>query len=303
MSSLPDIPVFVRVVELGSFTAAADALEISKAAVSKYVGRLEDALGARLLQRTTRRLTLTEAGEAFYRRSAAALEEIDDATREVASLSGAPRGVLRISAPVYLGTTRIAPLIAPFRAAHPEVSLDIEFSDRHVDLVRERFDVAIRISQLGDSSLVARKLAPCPQLVCASPAYLKRRGTPKTPAELRDHDCLIYGLDRAPHEWKLRPPKGRWIAVNVRGPLRTNNDHALKQAAIDGLGLRQFPLFFIEAELADGRLVEVLPRCESPQLAIWAVYPARRHLQPKVRAIVDFLAERLAHVRETGRTA
>jgi DNA-binding transcriptional LysR family regulator len=298
MQALPDIAVFVRVVERGSFTAAADELEISKAAVSKYVGRLEDALGARLLQPTTRRLTLTEAGEAFYRRSAGALAEIDDASREVALLSGAPRGVLRVSAPVYLGTTHVAPLIAPFRALHPEVSLDLELSDRHVDLVRERFDVAIRISQLGDSSLVARKLAPCPQLICASPAYLKRRGTPRQPADLREHDCLIYGLDRVPHEWRLRPPKGRWIAVTVRGPLRSNNDHALKQAAIDGVGLRQFPRFFVEHDLRDGRLVEVLPRHESPEMAIWAVYPARRHLQPKVRAFVDFLAERF----ESGET-
>lgn len=290
MQALPDIAVFVRVVERGSFTAAADELEISKAAVSKYVGRLEDALGARLLQRTTRRLTLTEAGEAFYRRSAAALAEIDDASREVALLSGAPRGVLRVSAPIYLGTSRVAPLIAPFRALHPEVSLDLELSDRHVDLVRERFDVAIRISQLGDSSLVARKLAPCPQVICASPAYLKRRGTPRQPADLREHDCLIYGLDRVPHEWRLRPSKGRWVAVTVRGPLRSNNDHALKQATLDGVGLRQFPRFFVDEELKNGRLLEVLPRYESPELAVWAVYPARRHLQPKVRAFVDFLA-------------
>lgn len=292
MEILSDLAVFVRVVELGSFTAAADDLEISKAVVSKYVGRLEQELGARLLQRTTRRLTLTEAGEGFYRRTAAALAEVDEARREVAQLSAAPRGSLRVSAPVYLGATLLAPLLVEFRRRYPEITLDIDLSNRLVDLVKERFDVAVRISSLGDSSLVARKLAPCPQVVCAAPVYLERRGVPQVPADLRAHDCLIYGLDRVPHEWRLRPRKGRWVAVTVRGPLRCNNDHMLKQATVDGLGLRQFPRPFVEAELKDGRLVEVLRDYESPPLGIYAVFAARQHLPPKVRAWVDFLAER-----------
>lgn len=290
MENLTDLAVFVRVVELGSFTAAAGALEISKAAVSKYVDRLERRLGARLLQRTTRRLTLTEAGEALYLRGAAALAELADAEREVARLTGAPRGHLRVTAPVYFGEVHVAPLLHRFRAHYPDITLDLDFDNRFVDLVKERFDLALRITDLADSSLVARKLAPCPQVVCAAPAYLARRGVPKAPADLRDHECLSYSLDRTPKEWRFRAARGRWIAVQVKGPIRCNNDIALKQAMLNGLGLRQIPRFIVESEIARGELVEVLADYESPPLNIYAVYATRRHLSPKVRVFVDFLA-------------
>jgi DNA-binding transcriptional LysR family regulator len=296
MEYLTDLAVFVRVVEMGSFTAAADRLELSKAAVSKYIGRLENKLGTRLLQRTTRRLTLTEAGDALFRRSAAALSELAEAEQEIAQLVGAPRGHLRVTVPVYFGAEYIAPLLHKFRQRYPEITLDLDMDDRIVDLVKERFDVGLRITQadLAGSSLVARRLAPCSQVVCGSPAYLKRYGVPRTPADLREHDCLSYSLDRTPNEWRFRSARGRWIAVTVRGSIRCNNDIALKQAIIDGLGLRQFPRFFVERELAAGKLREVLSEYESPPLSIYAVFASRRNLLPKVRVFVDFLAEYFA---------
>jgi len=292
MNSASDIAVFVRVVELGSFTKAADALEISKAAVSKYVNRLEQRLGARLMHRTTRRLTLTEAGQALYGRSSAALAELGEAENDVAQLTGKPRGMLRVSAPTYFGSTTLAPHLKEFRARYPEVTLDLDLSDRLVDLVKERFDVAIRISAMHDSSLVATRLAPCPTALLGSPAYFRRHGTPRTPADLASHEGLGYSILRTPNEWRFRAAKGRWLTVTIRSTIRCNNDFALKQLALDGLGLVFFPRFFVENELASGKLVQVLEDFPGPDLSINAVYETRRHLLPKVRSFLNFLTER-----------
>ena len=292
MNSASDIAVFVRVVELGSFTKAADTLEISKAAVSKYVNRLEQRLGARLMHRTTRRLTLTEAGQALYGRSAAALAELGEAENDVAQLTGKPRGTLRVTAPTYFGSTTLAPHLKEYRARYPDVALDLDLSDRLVDLVKERFDVAIRISAMHDSSLVATRLAPCPTALVASPSYLRRHGTPKTPADLSSHEGLGYSIVRTPNEWRFRAPKGRWVTITVRSTIRCNNDFALKQFALDGLGIVFFPRFFVENELASGKLVQVLEDYPGPDLSINAVYETRRHLLPKVRSFLNFLTER-----------
>jgi DNA-binding transcriptional LysR family regulator len=292
MDRLADVAVFARVVELGSFTRAAESLEVSKAVVSKYVTRLEQRLGARLLQRTTRRLTLTEPGAALYRRSLGALAELAEAENDVAQLTGAPRGTLRVSAPTYFGSVTLAPALKDFRARYPDVALDLDLDDRMVDLVKERFDLAVRIAAMTDSSLVARRLAPCPLAVVGSPAYFARRGVPRAPADLRAHDCLTYSLSRNPNEWRFRPPRGRWIAVTVGSSLRCNNDFALKQAALDGLGIGMFPSFFVEREVAEGRLQRVLADCGTGELSINVVYASRRHLLPKARVFVDFLVER-----------
>ncbi|KPL25932.1 MAG: hypothetical protein AMJ72_12925 [Acidithiobacillales bacterium SM1_46] len=293
MDPVTDIAVFVRVAELGSFTRAADALELSKAAVSKSIGRLEKRLGARLLNRTTRKLTLTEAGDTFFRRGAAALAELAEAEQEVGQLSHTPRGLLRVTAPTYLGTVTLAPLLREFQKRYPEVSLDLNLDDRKVDLVQERFDVAVRISTMPDSSLVSRRLAPVSIRIVGSPAYLKRRGTPKTPADLRQHECLTYSVSPTPNEWRFRTPRGRWVSVEVNGPIRCNNDFVLKQAALDGLGIAFFPAFFVEREIAEGRLVPILKDYDGPAFFIQAVYASRHHLPPKVRAFVDFLVEHL----------
>ncbi len=292
MNLLSDVAVFVRVVDLGSFTKAADALAVSKAAVSKYVNRLERRLDARLLHRTTRRLALTEAGQALYARSAAALAELGEAENDVAQLTGKPRGMLRVSAPTYFGVTQLAPRLREFRARYPEVTLDLDLSDRLVDLVKERFDVAVRISPMRDSTLVATRLAPVPTALVASPAYLRRHGVPAKPADLATHDGLGYSILRTPNEWRFRAPKGDWVTVTMPSTVRCNNDFALKQFALDGLGLAFFPRFFVEGELASGKLVEVLKDFPGPELSINAVYETRRNLLPKLRAFLEFLRER-----------
>ena len=291
MREQSDVAVFVRVVDLGSFTRAADALEVSKAAVSKYVNRLEQRLGARLLHRTTRRLALTEAGQALYARSAAALAELAEAEHDVAQLTGKPRGMLRVTAPTYFGATVLAPRIHAFRSQYPEVTLDLDFSDRLVDIVKERFDLAIRISRMQDSSLVATRLAPCPTVLVGSPAYFRRHGTPKKPEDLQSHQGLGYSIVKTPNEWKFRVGKGRWVTVTMPSTIRCNNDFALKQFALDGLGLALFPRFFVERELASGKLVAAIPDHPPPELSINAVYETRRHLLPKLQAFLGFLRE------------
>jgi DNA-binding transcriptional LysR family regulator len=291
MDALSDVAVFVRVVERGSFTAAAADLRLSKAAVSKFVGRLEARLGARLLNRTTRKLTLTEAGTLFFRRGSGALTELADAEQEVAQLTAAPRGVLRVSAPMSFGLEHLAPRVPAFLARHPAIALELELDDRFVDLVRERVDVAVRIAQLADSSLIARRIAPCRVVACAAPAYLKRHGTPATPAELTRHNCLTYSLLRGPQDWRFQAAGGRPVAVSVRGTLRCNNALVLRQAALAGAGILYVPTFYVGRELADGLLVPVLTGHKIPELSISAVYPERKQLAPKVRAFVDFLAE------------
>jgi DNA-binding transcriptional LysR family regulator len=294
MDTLPGIAVFAEVVQAGSFTAAAERLEISKAVVSKHVSRLEQRLGARLFHRTTRRLTLTEAGEALYRRSAPALAELEEVQNDVAQLAGAPRGRLRVSAPTYFGTVTLAPLLKPFLARYPEVMIDVDLDDRIVDLVKDRFDVAIRIAGSLDASLVARRLATDTLVTVASPGYFRSRARPNVPADIREHACLGYTRSRVPNEWRFRARKGPWIAVTIEAALYCNNDFLLKQAALDGLGIALFPRFFVARELTEGMLVEALPGYDMPTLSINAVYATRRHVPVKVRAFVDFLVEALA---------
>lgn len=289
MDALSDIAVFVRTVELGSFTAAANDLELSKAAVSKYVSRLEQRLGARLLNRTTRRLTLTEAGESLYHGASSALADLDAAQAGVLELAGKPRGRLRITVPALLGTEFLAPRICDFRHAYPDIVLDLDLDNRIVDLVRERFDVAIRMTTLTDSSLVARRLADICVVTAASPDYLEKHGTPQKPADLHTHECLAYNLDRKPSEWHYHRA-GNSETIRVSGHMRSNNDGMLKQAALDGHGIIHMPEIFIRDELHNGKLIELLPDYVPPPITLAAVFPTRENLAPKVRVFVDFLA-------------
>ncbi|HEX6929263.1 MAG TPA: LysR substrate-binding domain-containing protein [Gammaproteobacteria bacterium] len=298
MTPISDIAVFVRVVEQGSFTAAAASLGSSKAAISKYVGRLEKRLGARLLNRTTRRLTLTEAGESLYARAGAAIADLATAEAEILELASTPRGRLRVSAPSHFGEVFLAPLVADFRNRYPDVTLDLDLDNRIVDLVEEGFDAGIRITTLANSSLVARKLADIRMVTIASPAYLAKHGKPETPPDLRDHECLAYSLDRAPGEWRYRSGLHRLVSVRVQGSFRCNNDGALKRAALDGLGILRFPELFVEQELREGKLVAVLQEFEMQKVTLSAVFPTRAHLAPKVRVFVDFLAARFDHAKE-----
>ncbi|MBW3567411.1 MAG: LysR family transcriptional regulator [Proteobacteria bacterium] len=291
MDRISDLAVFVAVIEQGSFTAAAEHLALSKAAVSKYVSRLEKRLGARLMNRTTRRLTLTEAGQALFDRASVAIADLEAAESDVVALTGTPRGRLRMTVPTHFGEVFLAPLLAGFRQRYPDVELDLDLDNRIVDLVQEGFDLGIRITQLGPSSLVARKLAEVRMVTVASPVYFAARGTPATPSELREHECLIYGLDRTPGEWRFRRGLDRLISVHVHGNFRCNNDGTLKRAALDGMGILRFPELFVEKELREGTLVAVLEEFEMQTLALSAVFPTRRNLAPKVRVFVDYLAE------------
>ena len=291
MSSKSDTAVFIRVVQEGGFSAAARSLELSKGAVSKIVSRLEARLGARLLNRTTRRLTLTEVGDAFYRRAALALAELQDAEREVAEHTVNPRGRLRVSAPSFYGAEILSRHLAEFRRRFPEISLELRLENRLVDLVEERFDVAIRMSAPRDSSLVMRQLADIPLRVCASPEYLARHGRPETPEDLRDHDCLLYLLVPRPHEWTFVDGDGRHYAVHVEGRLGTDDDHALRRAAIDGLGILRMPELFLQEAIARGELVPLWPDAATPSVTLAVVYPSRRELPRKTRVFVDFVAE------------
>lgn len=287
------LAAFCRVVERGGFTAAADALEVTTATVSKHVAALEEHLGARLLYRTTRRVTPTEVGEAFYERCRRLLDDLEEAEAAVRALHETPRGTLRVNAPMSLGLVRLAPLFAEFQRRHAAVELDVTFTDARVDLLEEGVDVVIRVvARLDDTSHVARRIATLPVVVCASPAYLERAGTPRRPEDLADHDCVVYTLAATPGRWQFRGPGGP-RSVRVRGRLRANNSVVLREAALAGLGVLRAPAFVVEDALADGRLCPILDEFSPEPLSLYALYPATRHLSAKVRAFVDFLVERL----------
>lgn len=303
MNSLSEIAIFVKVVELSSFTAAAEALEMSQPVVSKAVTRLEEKLGARLLNRTTRRLSLTEAGSELYRRSARALAEIQDAELEVARFQTEPRGTLRVSAPMSFSILHLAPVLQAFSERYPGVSVEMHLDDRQIDLVEEGYDVAIRIARLQDSTLVARKLAPCRQVVCASPSYLSKRGVPERPEDLLTHSCIVYSLISTPREWRFTDAAGETHVVPINGALTSNNGLLNRAAAVAGAGIVLLPAFYIGEELRNGQLKPVLCDFKAVELGIYAVYPERRNLTPKVRAFVDFLAEALGPVPPWERAA
>lgn len=294
MDRLTGMAVFTAVVDEGGFTAAARRLGLSKSTVSKQVRALEDRLGAQLLVRTTRKLGLTEVGAAFYERAGRILAEAEAAEAAVSRLHDSPRGVLRVTAPVYFGQSHLAAILPEYLARWPEVKIELSLDDRFVDLVEEGFDLAVRIAQLEDSSLVARKLAPTRLRVVAAPAYLERRGRPETPEDLAGHDCLLYAYQPTGDVWPLVGPDGAETAVKVQGPLRSNSGDALHAAAKAGLGLALLPDFIVASAVRAGELVCVLDGWHGRVTAVYAVYPPARHLSPKVRTFVDHLVERFS---------
>ncbi len=291
MDTLTGMALFAKVVETGGFSAAAVALGRSKSAVSKQVARLEERLGARLLNRTTRRLALTEVGAAYYERCTRILAEVEEAERAVGHLHAEPRGTLRVSVPVSFGIAHVAPALPAFMDRYPDLAVDLTFGDRIVDLIDEGFDAAVRIARLPESTLVARRLAPFRRVVCAAPAYWRRHGVPDRPQDLTEHQCLRYAYLQTGDDWPFRGPAGAF-SVTVSGRLRTNNGDALRAAAVAGLGVCLSPTFIVADDLRAGRLQTVLADFEEGDLAVYAVYPHSRHLSAKVRAFVDFLAER-----------
>ena len=293
MDILNCMKTFVAVVETQSFTAAGTRLDISKALVSKYVGTLEDHLGTRLLNRTTRRLSLTESGLAYYERCLQILADVDEAEQVAGQSAAIPRGTLKVAMPVSFGTVRIAPLLTEYMRRYPEVRLDIALADRRVDLIEDGYDLAIRVGNLPESGLIARKLATDRIVLCASPTYLKAYGVPRTPEELKQHACLNYSYSSSGDEWFFGTGKVR-AAVHVDGPMRANNGDMLRLAALDGAGLIWQPHFIVADDLKAGRLVELMKERSSTELGIYAIYPSRKHLSAKVRTFVDYIAACMA---------
>lgn len=284
---LTDMRVFARVARLESFAAAARELRMSGTAVSRRVSELEEGLGVRLLQRTTRRLRLTEEGAAYLERCERILEEIEDLESSVSAQRASPRGRLRVAAGVSFAQEQLVPLLPDFLERHPDLTVDLEMSDRFIDLVAEGIDVAIRVGRLADSGLVARRLATSHAALCASPDYLARAGMPGTPEDLAHHAFVV---DRnAPRTLELEGPGGLHRFV-PEGRLYVNSAHATRDAVRMGLGIGQIPTFVSGADLASGRLVPILPDYRTTEAPIHAVYPPNRHLSSRVRVWVDHLA-------------
>jgi len=292
MDRLLSMEAFLRVVDAGSFSAAARQWGRSKAVVSKYVNALEAHLGVELLRRTTRSLSLTEAGRAYRERCADVLGEIQSLEASVQQDVAAPRGPLRVTAPPGLASHYLAVMTKDFLARFPEVTLELDLTHRMVDLIEENIDVAIRVTAPRDSSLVARRIAPAPIIAVAAPSYLRQRGTPKEPADLRDHDCLVDTNFRGQQRWRFQSRTGNQTeTVTVDGPLRINNPDAVREMAEAGLGIALVPDFVAKDALAAGTLCEVLKGRVALHWSIIAVYPRRQYLPLRVRAYVDHLVE------------
>jgi DNA-binding transcriptional LysR family regulator len=290
MLDLQQLRSFLAVVRAGSFVGAADALGLSKAAVSRHVAELEESLGVRLLHRTTRRLSLTEEGTRFHARAGELVAAFEELASDTSSKSGEATGLLRINAPMTFGNMHLAPLWPHFLAAHPKVSLDITLNDRVVDLVDEGFDLAVRITRLGDSNLVSRLLATTRIVLCASPAYLAAHGTPEHPQELAQHAVFAYTYWSGGDDWRFQGPEGE-VAVRVHPRIHTNSGDTCRAAALEDQGIVLQPDFLVGDDLRRGALVELMPRYRSIELGIHAVYPTRKHLPMKTRRLVDFLAQ------------
>ena len=292
MDRLANMRVFAKVVENGSFAGAAARLSISASMVSQHVKELEERLGARLLNRTTRKVSLTEVGRAYYERCTRVLADIEEADRAAADMQTSPRGDLRVNSTPCFGVHHVGPAIADFAARFPDISVELMLSDRPVDQVEEGFDVAIRLEPLPDSRLIARKLASFRLVLCGAPSYFEKHGTPRTPADLSDHNCLELTASSFFRRWHLTDGSGTELHLSLRGTVRSNYVAVLVYAALAGHGILYAPRYLVGGALQAGRLVTVLDDYVLPPLTVHALYPHGRHLSAKVRAFVDFLAER-----------
>jgi DNA-binding transcriptional LysR family regulator len=301
MDRITSMAVFKRAVDDGSFAAAARHFGISPEMAGAHVRSLETRLGARLLNRTTRRLHLTEVGTGYYARCASILADIDEAEAEASSLQVAPRGLLRIAAPVTFGVRHIAPAVSDYVARHPEVSVDVVVSDRLVNLIEEGFDLAIRVGELQESSLIARRLTSTRLVVCAAPAYLRRAGRPQTPSDLRQHACLIYTETLTPTTWRFERADGHVDTVHVSGTISSSSAEFIHQLVLAGHGVVLAPSFSVGMDIMEERLTALLTDWRSRALPIHVLYPHRPLLSAKVRTFVDFIAERFGPAPEWER--
>lgn len=281
--------VFAKVVESGSLSAAARTLGVSLASVSRQLAALEEKLGARLLSRTTRRLSLTEGGRAYYARCKRILGDVEEAEAEVSQFQASPSGRIVVSASMLFGSTFLAPVLSGFLDRYPRVSLELPLTDRFVNLVEEGIDVAVRVGGLADSSLVARRIGVFRRVVCAAPRYLKQHGVPREPADVARHDCLIFSMLAEADRWRFSSA-GRDLGIPVTGRLRSNNQEVLLRAALDSAGIMLAPSWLVRDQVAKGRLRVVLQEFEPEPTPIHILYPHARLLSAKVRALIDYLA-------------
>jgi DNA-binding transcriptional LysR family regulator len=292
MEDLERMAIFARVVEERSFSGAARRLNLSKSRVSKQITQLEKSIGSRLLNRTTRALSTTEAGAVLYEHSARILEELEEAKLAVSRLQSAPRGTLRISAPVAFGRLHVASALPDFLRMHADLTIDMVTTDRFVDIAEEGYDVVVRIVGTPPPNVVARELAPVHRRICATPDYFRRHGVPRTPKDLEQHNCLTYTYFNPQDPWRLRGPDGD-ISIKASGDLRVNDDDALSEAVLGGLGVALLPTFIIGSDLQAGRLQAVLSDYVPLERRIYAIYLPNRQLSAKVRAFIDFFLDRI----------
>ena len=292
MNRFENMSSFIRVVESGSISGAADRLGVAKSAVSRRLKELEEHLGVELFHRTTRKMNLTDTGKTFYHQSVRILDDVLEAELSTSQAHGELQGSLKVALPLSFGLMHLAPAINEFLLSHPQVEFDLDFSDREVDLMQEGFDLAIRIADLPDSSLIARRLAPIQTVMCASPAYLEQMGTPQSPDELIKHQCLVYSLLRDFEYWHLTDSKGNVIKTKIRPYLKASTGEFLRDLAVEGRGIVLIPTFIAYKEIERGTLVPLLEDYKTPQINAYAIYPQTRHLSQRVRAFVDLLIKR-----------
>jgi DNA-binding transcriptional LysR family regulator len=293
-ANLSDIQVFMAVADAGSFVAGGQAMGLSRSAAGKAVARLEDRLGARLLNRTTRTLSLTDEGRVFYERGLQILASVEEAEASVAGRSGTPRGVLRLTVPDAFGRLVVLPLLRKYLEAWPDIQAEVSFTDRLADIVEEGFDLAVRIGAASsDTRLVSRVVARYKALLCAAPSYIAARGEPLDIDGLPAHDCLLFSSRNQRQRWRFRGDGGAWVRAQGRSRLRLDSGEAIRDAAVAGLGIALLPDFLVAEDLAAGRLRQVLPDLEADDVTVVTIYPSRRLLEPRVRRFIDLMAEEL----------
>ncbi|OUR78954.1 hypothetical protein A9Q83_05980 [Alphaproteobacteria bacterium 46_93_T64] len=307
MDNLPAVRLFLQIANTGSFSAAARLMGLATSSVTRQIGNLENELGVRLLHRTTRQVSLTEAGHLYYKRATSSIADYDDMNRAVSEMDGAPRGLLRITAPLIVGRAYLAPRLSEFYALYPEINIQLSLSDQIVDLVQEGFDGAVRSAvQLPDSTLMARHVQKVRRIIVASPDYLEKRGVPCQPQELQNHNCLVYYIHSANDVWGGN--SRLWEFMGKEGPedtlvpatFESNNGDALLEAAISGLGIAVLPNWHVAKYLGSGELVQLFNDTDyqfaQSDYNMYFVYPSSRHVSPKVRAFSDFLASSFDHL-------
>jgi len=294
MDRFEEMSTFVRVVETGSLSTAAERMDIAKSAVSRRLSDLESRLGVQLLNRTTRKINLTDSGRQFYQRCLHILAELEESEQQITDVHADLRGTIRIAAPLSFAIQHLSPVLNDFLQLHPALNLDLSLNDHMVNLMDEGVDLAIRIGHLNDSSLIARRLAPSRLLLCASPNYLKQHGEPVHPEDLKDHMGLSYSNISENQLWKFIQPDGNPISVRVPNRMRANNGDVLLQAAIDGLGILTTTTFIAHNALNKGLLIPILNDYKIKEVSIYAIYPAQRHLPARVRALIDYIAARFS---------